>query len=184
MKDNYWLHKNVLITGINGFIGGNVSKALIEKGANVFGLIRNLNKHTYLFFEELADNVVLIKGELNDKELMARIISEDHINVVFHLAAQSLVKKSYSNPTYTWETNTIGTLNILEALNEIIPCVILAGGKGRRMGGKEKALIHLLDRPLLSYVLEKVSGKVAPIALNIKNEDHNNEYHKKGRLIS
>ena len=55
----------------------------------------------------------------------------------------------------------------METLNEIIPCVILAGGKGRRMGGKEKALIRLLDRPLLSYVLEKVSGKVAPIALNI-----------------
>ena len=51
--------------------------------------------------------------------------------------------------------------------NEIIPCVILAGGKGRRMGGKEKALINLLDRPLISYVLEKVSGKAAPIALNI-----------------
>ena len=57
----------------------------------------------------------------------------------------------------------------METLNEIIPCVILAGGKGRRMGGKEKALIHLLDRPLLSYVLEKVSGKVAPIALNINS---------------
>jgi len=55
----------------------------------------------------------------------------------------------------------------LEILNEIVPCVILAGGKGRRMGGKEKALIPLLDRPLLSYVLESVSGQVAPIALNI-----------------
>ena len=55
----------------------------------------------------------------------------------------------------------------MEISNEIVPCVILAGGKGRRMGGKEKALIPLLDRPLLSYVLEKVSGKVAPIALNI-----------------
>ncbi|MDC0093847.1 molybdenum cofactor guanylyltransferase MobA [Alphaproteobacteria bacterium] len=55
----------------------------------------------------------------------------------------------------------------MEISNEIVPCVILAGGKGRRMGGKEKALIPLLDRPLLSYVLEKISGKVAPIALNI-----------------
>jgi molybdenum cofactor guanylyltransferase/molybdopterin-guanine dinucleotide biosynthesis protein MobB len=55
----------------------------------------------------------------------------------------------------------------LEILNEIVPCVILAGGKGRRMGGKEKALIPLLDRPLLSYVLESVSGQVAPIALNV-----------------
>ena len=55
----------------------------------------------------------------------------------------------------------------MEISNEILPCVILAGGKGRRMGGKEKALIHLLDRPLISYVLEKISGKVGPIALNI-----------------
>ena len=55
----------------------------------------------------------------------------------------------------------------LEILNEIVPCVILAGGKGRRMGGKQKALIPLLDRPLLSYVLESVSGQVAPIALNV-----------------
>ncbi len=61
----------------------------------------------------------------------------------------------------------------METLKEIIPCVILAGGKGRRMGGKEKALIHLLDRPLLSYVLEKVSGKVAPIALNINTNFDN-----------
>lgn len=55
----------------------------------------------------------------------------------------------------------------MENLNEIVPCVILAGGKGRRMGGKDKALIPLLDRPLLSYVLESISGNVAPIALNI-----------------
>ena len=55
----------------------------------------------------------------------------------------------------------------MKNINEIIPCVILAGGKGRRMGGKEKGLINLLDRPLMSYVLEKVSGKAAPIALNI-----------------
>ena len=116
MRDNYWLHKNVLITGINGFIGGNVSKALIEKGANVFGLIRNLNKHTYLFFEELADNVVLIKGELNDKELMARIISEDQINVVFHLAAQVEVGIGLSNPYLTFETNIRGTYTLLEAV--------------------------------------------------------------------
>ena len=55
----------------------------------------------------------------------------------------------------------------MENLTEIVPCVILAGGKGRRMGGKDKALIPLLDRPLLSYVLESISGHVAPIALNI-----------------
>ena len=65
----------------------------------------------------------------------------------------------------------------MKNINEIIPCVILAGGKGRRMGGKEKGLINLLDRPLISYVLEKVSGKAAPIALNI-----NTNFDKCGRI--
>ena len=55
----------------------------------------------------------------------------------------------------------------MKNIYEIIPCVIIAGGKGKRMGGKEKALVNLLDRPLISYIIEKVSGKVAPIALNI-----------------
>ena len=55
----------------------------------------------------------------------------------------------------------------MNAYYEIVPCVILAGGKGKRMGGKEKALVNLLDRPLISYILEKISGKVAPIALNV-----------------
>ena len=57
----------------------------------------------------------------------------------------------------------------MKNIYEIIPCVIIAGGKGKRMGGKEKALINLLDRPLISYIIEKVSGKAAPIALNINN---------------
>ena len=47
----------------------------------------------------------------------------------------------------------------LKNIYEIIPCVIIAGGKGKRLGGKEKALINLLDRPLISYIIEKVSGK-------------------------
>ena len=69
----------------------------------------------------------------------------------------------------------------MEKFKEIIPCVILAGGKGRRMGGKEKALINLLDRPLLSYILERVSGKVAPIALNINS--NNEKFGKFGYTL-
>ena len=66
----------------------------------------------------------------------------------------------------------------MEKHKNIIPCVILAGGMGRRMGGKQKALINLLDRPLLSHILEKISGKVAPIALN--TNDNFKEFEKFG----
>ena len=53
MKKNFWNKKKVLITGINGFVGGNICKELISLGANVTGLIRNKNKKTLLFLEKL-----------------------------------------------------------------------------------------------------------------------------------
>ena len=46
---NFWKNKNVFVTGINGFIGGNLSKLLLANGANVFGLIRDLNKDTFIY---------------------------------------------------------------------------------------------------------------------------------------
>ena len=59
-----------------------------------------------------------------------------------------------------------------------LPVVILAGGQAKRMGGEDKALIKVEDRPLLSHVLEKISGFASPIGLNInKNFDKYLEYN-------
>ena len=84
----YWFGKNVLITGINGFIGGNLAKSLLEKGATVFGLIRNARRNTLLFYENLNESITLVEGNITDKELLARVVSEEQIHAVFHLAAQ------------------------------------------------------------------------------------------------
>ena len=61
MKDNFWKGKNIFITGINGFIGSNLAKLLISLGANVFGLIRNPDNRTLLYFEEIDKKVLSIK---------------------------------------------------------------------------------------------------------------------------
>ena len=105
-ENNFWFRKKVFITGINGFIGGNLTKNLLDCGAAVYGLIRNENRGTFLYFENLADKVCLIQGELTDKELMTRIISEEQINVVFHLAAQVEVGVAITNPYLTFDTST------------------------------------------------------------------------------
>jgi CDP-glucose 4,6-dehydratase len=118
LKDNYWLNKNVFITGINGFIGGNLAKSLIKNGANVFGLIRNNRKNTFLFFEDLDSKINFISGELTDHLLMKRIISEEQINVVFHLAAQVEIGVGLTNPYLTFETNIKGTYSLLGAISE------------------------------------------------------------------
>ena len=65
-KEKYWHGRNVFITGINGFIGGNLAKSLIDKGANVFGLLRNHRKDTFLYFEGISDKITLINGDITD----------------------------------------------------------------------------------------------------------------------
>ena len=112
---NYWKNKKVLITGINGFIGGNLCKNLLEKGAEVYGFIRNQNKETFLFYEGLDKKIKIFSGDLCNKDLFSRIISEEQINSIFHLAAQVEVGVGMSNPYLTFETNVRGTYSLLEA---------------------------------------------------------------------
>ena len=104
-KEKFWQGKNVFITGDNGFQGGNVGKSLLELGANVFGLLRNDRRDTFLYYEGLADKVTWINGDLTDVILMKRIISEEQINVIYHLAAQVEVGVGLANPYLTFETN-------------------------------------------------------------------------------
>ena len=129
MNQKFWQGKNVFITGINGFIGGNLAKELLRKGANVFGLIRNHSLQTFLYFESLEKEIVIINGDLTDKELMCRIISENNIDVVYHLAAQVEVGVGLKNPYLTFETNIRGTYTLLEAMrihSDLIESAIFA----------------------------------------------------------
>ena len=83
-----WRGAKVFLTGINGFVGGNVAKKLVELGADVYGLIRTKKYNSYLYYEKLYKKISLIDGELSDLGLLNRIISEEQINVISHLAAQ------------------------------------------------------------------------------------------------
>lgn len=116
--NSYWFNKNVLITGINGFIGGSLAKKLIENGANVFGILRNNNQDTFLYYEKINKQVVLINGDILDTYFIARIIAEEQINNIFHLAAQVEVGVGLANPYLTFENNIKGTYSLLEAIRQ------------------------------------------------------------------
>lgn len=115
-QSGFWFGKNVFITGINGFIGGNLAKGLLERGAAVFGLMRNSSRNSLLFSEGLDTRITLIEGNITDKDLLSRVISEERINVVFHLAAQVEIGVGLTNPYLTFETNTRGTYCLMEAI--------------------------------------------------------------------
>jgi len=163
---NYWFGKNVLITGINGFIGSNLAKSLLEKGANVYGLIRNAKHDTLLFYETIAEKIVLIEGYLTDKELIARIISEEQIQSVFHLAAQVEVGVGLANPYLTFETNIKGTYSMLEAIRQCPQTIesVIVASTDKSYGGYPKAKMpYKEDYPLLPKYPYDVSKACADL---------------------
>ena len=64
----FWKEKKVLITGINGFVGANLAKSLAHRGASVYGLIRNYNPHSFLYFEKVNKITTLINGDITEAE--------------------------------------------------------------------------------------------------------------------
>jgi len=163
-NNEYWSRKNVFITGINGFIGGNLAKSIIDKGANVFGLLRNQRKDTFLYYEGLSNKINFINGEITDLILMKRIISEEQINVVFHLAAQVEIGVGITNPFLTFETNIKGTYTLAQAIADCpqtIESVIIAStDKSYGSYGKEK-MPYKEDYPLIPIYPYDVSKACA-----------------------
>ena len=116
----FWQGKKVLITGHTGFKGSWLSLWLLQLGAQVAGLSLEPNTQPSLF-EQLALNQQLKHhiGDIRDLELVKKVVSQFQPDIVFHLAAQPLVRLSYSEPVTTWQTNVIGTVNVLESLKTL-----------------------------------------------------------------
>ena len=117
-NDNFWKNKNVLITGVAGFVGSNLAKNLIKDGANIIGLTKNKKIDSLLFYEKIDKKINLVFGDITDKELLKSIFLKYEIEICFHLAAQVEVGSAIKYPFLTWETNIRGTYTLLEVIRE------------------------------------------------------------------
>lgn len=121
LNTNFWNGKKVLVTGHTGFKGSWLSVWLQKLGASVFGISLNPKTNPSLYAELLRDDLFspYIKSsfiDINDFDILSDTINAIRPDVVFHLAAQPLVIQSYLDPLETWNTNVIGTLNVLQSL--------------------------------------------------------------------
>ena len=107
--------KNVLVTGGTGFIGSHLVKRLILEKANIVVPYQSLNTKSYFYSEGLNKQVILAQKDLKNFKRTIDIVTKYEIEFIFHLAAQSIVPTAYHNPLETFETNIMGTANILEA---------------------------------------------------------------------
>lgn len=115
MNYEFWRNKNVLVTGCTGLLGSWLTKSLVDRKANVIGLIRDWVPQSNIFGMELYNHIITVRGEVEDYFLLERIINEYEIDTVFHLAAQTIVGIANNNPISTFRTNIMGTWNMLEA---------------------------------------------------------------------
>ena len=117
MTNFSWKNKNVLITGIHGFVGSNLAKSLLNKGANVYGLHKFNSKNSLLNYEKITNynSIQINDNSQNSLNILSDLFYDKEIEICFHLAAQVEVSKAYNEPYDTFYNNINLTLNLLEA---------------------------------------------------------------------
>lgn len=115
----FWEGKRVYITGHTGFKGGWLTLWLQQMGAIVKGFSLEPSTTPNLFSETKVDSSISSEiGDICDYEAVRKSIGDFQPEIVFHLAAQSLVRFSYNKPVYTYQTNVMGTVHLLEAVRK------------------------------------------------------------------
>jgi CDP-glucose 4,6-dehydratase len=120
MKAEFWQGKKVLITGHTGFKGSWLSLWLQSLGAELVGYALSPPTVPNLFeVAQVADNMISIVGDICHLEHLQNVIAEHKPQIIFHLAAQPLVRYSYLNPVETYATNVMGTVHLFEAVRRV-----------------------------------------------------------------
>lgn len=148
MINNFWKNKRVFITGCEGFLGSHLTKTLVDYGAEILGLdIKTHRKGTILSNEDL-NRIIITKGSVENFSLVSKIIKENKIEFIFHLAARALVGKCFKNPLRAFSTNIKGTWSVLEASrnNNSIKGIIIASSD--KAYGIQKKLPYKENFPL------------------------------------
>ena len=119
MDLSFYKNKRVLVTGHTGFKGTWMCKVLLREGAEVTGYSLGVPTNPGIFsclnMSERMDSVI---GDVRDLKHLLDVFNENKPEIVIHMAAQPIVRESYADPVYTYETNVLGTVNVLEAVRQ------------------------------------------------------------------
>lgn len=161
----------VLITGISGQDGSYLAEKYLNKGYDVFGVIRESNakisNHQYL---GIAESIKYLIVNLEDYNQTYNLIEAVQPHVIFHLAAQSSVGESFKKPRETYVFNIVSTINILESARLLTPKVKIYQASSSEMFGHVKDLPiegNEMFNPLSPYAVSKVSSHL--IARNYRD---------------
>ena len=128
--------KRALITGITGQDGSYLAELLLDKGYEVFGMMRRLSAPNTWRIEHLLDRVTLRPADLLDQLSLLRLIDEVRPHEIYNLAAMSFVPASWDQPMLTGEFNSQGVTRLLDAIRQVDPSIRFYQASSSEMFGK------------------------------------------------
>ncbi len=186
--NNFYKGKRVLITGHTGFKGSWLSIWLHELGAEVIGVALDpcTERDNYVL-SGLKDKITDLRGDIRDGKLLKEIFQKHRPEIVFHLAAQPIVRLSYDIPVETYETNVMGTINVLEAIratDSVKVGVMITSDKCYE--NKEQIWGYRENEPMGGYDPYSSSKGAAEIAISSWRRSffNPNDYAKHGKSIA
>lgn len=159
----YWRDRRVLVTGCTGLLGSWLTEKLVAQEAEVVGLVRDSVPRSRLISEGLVDRIDVVWGAVEDYELLERTLGEYEVRTVFHLAAQTIVGVANRNPLSTFEANTRGTWQLLEASRRspMVEAIVVASSD--KAYGAHVSLPYDEDAPLVGRHPYDVSKSCADL---------------------
>ena len=158
--------KKALITGITGQDGSYLAELLLEKGYQVFGLVRRSSTVNFERIAHIQDRLELISADLADQNSLFYALQESAPEEVYNLAAQSFVQTSWSQPILTGDVTALGVTRMLEAIRIFDKKIRFYQASSSEMFGKVMAVPQREDTPLYPrspYGVSKVYGHWATV---------------------
>lgn len=128
--------KHALITGLTGQDGSYLAEMLLDKGYEVFGLVRRSSSETTERIDHYIDRVKMVSGDLLDQSSLLNALDESQPDEVYNLAAQSFVAESWKEPVYTGDVDALGVTRLLEAIRRVKPDARFYQASSSEMFGK------------------------------------------------
>ncbi|MGB7685638.1 MAG: NAD-dependent epimerase/dehydratase family protein [Solirubrobacterales bacterium] len=152
--------KRALVTGGHGFAASHLARALLERGDAVTVLDLGSPRISGLVLQGIADQVELVEADLRDERQVGATVEAGEFDVIFHLAAQTLVGPATADPTATFETNVRGTWTLLEACRRADVPAVVAASSDKAYGPSEELPYReeMALRPASPYEASKAAA--------------------------
>lgn len=171
--NNFWINKNVLITGHEGFLGSNLTRRLVGYGANVTGIDIKVRRKKTILTKDEYKKITVVKGNVSNYNLLKSTLKKYEIEYVFHLAGEAIVGECYKKPLKAFSSNIHGTWTVLEACRYHPKVKAIIVSSSDKAYGSKNNLPYTEDMPLQGDHPYDVSKSCADLLANTYYHTYN-----------